>query len=444
MHGYRAAILTMTGEPSAQQTACVWHDDGLMVVENGVILAVGAYDDLAMRFKGLAVTAYPGHILCPGFVDLHIHLPQTQIVGANNTGLLDWLARHAFPAEAAFADPAHCRMQASHFLDELLSNGTTTALVFGSSHRASVEALFDDAFQRGMRLIAGKVLMDRHAPDALRDTVETGRADMLDLIAAAGRGRLGYAVTPRFALTSSPEQLAMAGEILRDHPQVWMQTHLAENHDEIARAGALFPHARDYLDIYAQAGLVTDRSVFAHCVHLEDDGLDRLANAGSAIAHCPSSNLFLGSGLFSLQRALARGVKVGVGSDVGGGDDISIPRTLNQAYKVAQLLGDRLDIYRALYMATLGGARALGLGEAIGSLEAGKEADFLLLDMAATPLLARRLAASTSLEDRLFALFMLGDDRMVAHAYVNGELRHSKDPGTPWPDLDIELDQGAS
>ncbi len=429
MHGYRAAILTMTGDPAVQGAgACVWHDDGLLVVENGAIVDCGAYEDLSPRFKGLAVTAYPGHILTPGFVDLHIHLPQASIIGASNGGLLDWLDRHAFPAEAAFADPAHCKIQAAQFLDELLANGTTTALVFGSSHKASVEALFNDAYQRGMRLISGKVLMDRGAPDALLDTVQTGRADTLDLIAQAKRGRLGYAVTPRFALTSSDAQLAMAGEIVRDHPDVWMQTHLAENHGEISEAGRLFPQARDYLDIYAGHGLVTDRSVFAHCVHLDDDGLDRLKGAGASIAHCPSSNLFLGSGLFSVKRALERGVNVGIGTDVGGGDDFSIPRTLNQAYKVAQLLGDTLSAFQAFYMATLGGARALNLGGAIGSLEPGKEADFLLLDTNATPVLSRRLAAAADLEDRLFALLMLGDARTVAHAYIAGVLHHSADP----------------
>jgi guanine deaminase len=434
LHGYRAAILTMTGDPAAVgSSACVWHEDGLLVVENGAIVDCGAYDALSPRFKGLAVTAYPGHILTPGFVDLHIHLPQASIIGASTSGLLDWLERHAFPAEAAFADPVHCKTEAARFLDELLANGTTTALVFGSSHKASVEALFDDAFQRGMRLIAGKVLMDRGAPDAVLDTVQTGRADTLDLIAQARRGRLGYAVTPRFALTSSDAQLAMAGQIVRDNPEVWMQTHLAESAAEIEAAGRLFPRARDYLDVYAGAGLVTGRSVFAHCVHLPDEALDRLSAAGSAIAHCPSSNLFLGSGLFSLKRALDRGVKVGIGTDVGGGDDFSIPRTLNQAYKVAQLLGDRLSAFQAFYMATLGGARALNLGDAIGSLEPGKEADFLLLDTAATPVLSRRLATATDLEDRLFALLMLGDARTVAHTYVAGELRYSKEPSADWP-----------
>ena len=428
MHGYRAAILTMTDDPALEgSSACVWHDDGLLVIENGVIVACGPYEDLSARFRGLGVTAYPGHILTPGFVDLHIHLPQASIIGAGNAGLLDWLERHAFPAEAAFADPAHCRTSAAQFLDELLANGTTTALVFGSSHKASVEALFEDAYQRGMRLIAGKVLMDRGAPDALLDTVQTGRADTLDLIAQARRGRLGYAVTPRFALTSSSEQLAMAGEIVGAHPEVWMQTHLAESPAETEAAARLFPSARDYLDVYARAGLVTDRSVFAHCVHLPNEALDRLSAAGSAIAHCPSSNLFLGSGLFSLKRALERGVKVGIGTDVGGGDDFSVPRTLNQAYKVAQLLGDRLSAFQAFYMATLGGARALNLSAAIGSLETGKEADFLLLDPAAIPVLSRRLAVAATDEDRLFALLMLGDARLIAHTYIAGALRHSSD-----------------
>jgi len=428
LHGYRAAVLTMTGDPAREgSSACVWHDDGLLVVENGLIVACGPYAALASRFRGIGVTAYPGHILTPGFVDLHIHLPQASIVGAGNAGLLDWLERHAFPAEAAFADPAHCRTQTAQFLDELQANGTTTALVFGSSHKASVEALFDDAYQRGMRLIAGKVLMDRGAPESLLDTVETGRADMLDLIAQARRGRLGYAVTPRFALTSSPEQLAMAGEIVGAHPEVWMQTHLAESAAETEAVARQFPSARDYLDVYANAGLVTGRSVFAHCVHLPNEALDRLSAAGSAIAHCPSSNLFLGSGLFSLKRALDRGVKVGIGTDVGGGDDFSVPRILNQAYKVAQLLGDTLSAFQAFYMATLGGARALNLGDAIGSLEAGKEADFLLLDPAAIPVLSRRLASSATDEDRLFALLMLGDARLIAHTYVAGDLRHSRD-----------------
>jgi guanine deaminase len=428
LHGYRAALLSLTADPAvAGPAACVWHDDGLLVVgDDGLIVEAGAYGDLAPRFQGLTVTAHPGRILAPGFVDLHVHLPQADIIGAANAGLLDWLERHAFPAEAAFADPAHARAESALFVDTLLANGTTTALAFGSSHRVSVEALFDAAFDRGMRLIAGKVLMDAHAPDALRDTVQTGRADTLSLIAAARRGRLGYAVTPRFALTSSTEQLAMAGQILRDHPQVWMQTHLAENLQEGETALARHPGADDYLNIYEQAGLVTSRSVFAHCVHLEDGALHRLAAAGASIAHCPSSNLFLGSGLFPLRRACACGVKTGIGTDVGGGDSFSIPRTLNQAYKVAQLRGDDLDPYTAFYLATLGGARALGLGDRIGSLEPGKEADFLLLDPAATPMLARRLAASKTEAERLFALLMLGDDRMVAATYLMGELKLSK------------------
>jgi guanine deaminase len=426
VHGYRAALLTMTGEPSQASDACAWHDDGLLVVgDDGLIADAGAYADLAPRHHGLAVTARPGCILCPGFVDLHVHLPQVEIVGGANAGLLDWLDAHAFPAEAAFADPVHARGQAALFVDQLLANGTTTALVFGSSHKASVEALFEEALLADMRLIAGKALMDRDAPAELMDTVETGRAEMLDLIAKAGRGRLGYAVTPRFAPTSTPEQLAMAGQVLRDHPQVWMQTHLAETVQEAEVAMRRHPGAADYLDIYARAGLLTGRSVFAHCVHLDDPALARLAGAGASIAHCPSSNLFLGSGLFSLRRALEKGVAVGIGSDVGAGDSLSIPRTLNQAYKVAQLLGDTLDPFHAFYMATLGGARTLGLDERIGALAVGREADFLLLDPAAVPLLSRRLARARDKADRLFALMMLGDDRLVAETYLMGQLRRT-------------------
>jgi len=432
LQGYRAALVHLTGNPTFDPDACVWCDDGLLVVsDEGLIVDSGPYAEIAPRFSGLSVSERPGCLLTPGFVDLHVHLPQADIIGGSNTGLLDWLETHAFPAEAAFADPGHARRESKLFVDELLANGTTTAMVFGSSHRVSVEALFDEAYGRGMRLIAGKVLMDRHAPQALLDTVDTGRADMLGLIRSSHRGRLGYAVTPRFALTSSPQQLAMAGEILRDHPEVWMQTHLAENLREAELACERHAGAQNYLEIYERSGLVTSRSVFAHCVHLQDDALDRLAGAGAAIAHCPSSNLFLGSGLFSLRRTLARGVKVGIGTDVGGGDSFSIPRTLNQAYKVAQLLGDVLDPFTAFYLATLGGAHALGLGDRIGSFQPGREADFLVLDPARIPLLERRLAVSTGLRDRLFALLMLGDDRLVAETWLMGERRAAKPAPAP-------------
>jgi guanine deaminase len=428
LQAYRAAIFHPLDDPTTNAgPAHAFHADGLLLVEDGVVVACGDHADLAGRLGDTPVTAFPGRMITPGFVDTHIHFPQGDIIAAHGAQLLDWLEQHTFPAEAAFADPAHAADAAAFFLGELLRNGTTSAMVFGSVHKASVEALFEAALARDMRLIAGKVLMDRHAPPGLCDTVETSRADMLDLIARwHGRGRLGYAVTPRFAISCSDAQLAMAGEVLAQHPGVWLQTHLSENHREIAETAALFPEASDYLNVYERFGLVGDRSVFAHGVHLEADAFDRLAAAGSAIAFCPSSNLFLGSGLFDLKGACDHGVKVGIGTDVGAGTSFSVLHTLGEAYKVGQLRGSSLDPFHAFYLATLGGARALGLGDKIGNLAPGKEADFLVLDLAATPLLARRTAGAITLPEKLFVLSILGDDRSIERTYLAGELAHSR------------------
>lgn len=428
LHAYRAALFHLTRDPdeAGEASAHIHHPDGLLLVEDGEIVAAGGYQALAAQLRDIPVTHLPGRLIVPGFVDLHVHFPQIDVIAAHGGQLLDWLEHQVFPAEAAFADPVHAAGAARAFVGELLRNGTTTALVFGSSHKASVEALFAEALARNMRLIAGKVLMDRFTPEALRDTVETGRRDTLDLIDAwAGKGRLGYAVTPRFAVTSSEAQLAMAGEVLARHPETWLQTHIAENEREIAEVAALFPSARDYLDVYAGFGLVGPRSVLAHGVHLGEDAFGRIAAAGAAIAHCPSSNLFLGSGLFDLGLACRCGVKVGIGTDVGAGTHFSVLSTLGEAYKVAQLRrGPALDPFQAFYLATLGGARALGLERRIGSLEPGKEADFLVLDPAATPLLARRMAHCRTLEDQLFALTILGDDRVVEQTYIAGVRQH--------------------
>jgi guanine deaminase len=435
LQAYRAAIFHLLDDPAKSAASThAYHPDGLLLVEDGRIAACGDFEDLAPRLGATPIEAFPGRLITPGFIDTHVHLPQTDIIAAHGGQLLDWLDRYVYPAEAAFADPHHAAEGARAFVAELLRNGTTTAMVFGSSHKVSVEALFAEALSRDMRLIAGKVLMDRNAPAALCDTVEDGRRETLELIAAwSGKGRLGYAVTPRFAITSSGEQLAMAGEILAAHPEVWLQTHLAENADEISQVAALFPEASDYLDVYARFGLVGPRSVFAHCVHLDDGGFTRLARAGAAAAFCPSSNLFLGSGLFDLKSACGHGVKVGLGTDVGAGTTFSILRTLGEAYKVGQLRGDALDPMQAFYLATLGGARALGLGEQIGNLAPGKEADFLVLDLAATPLLARRTAVATTPQERLFGLSILGDDRVVERVYLAGRLQHARDAAEPDP-----------
>lgn len=423
---FRASLLSVPDDP-AQGGTIRHHEDGLLVVEDGLVVAFGAHADLAPRFADVPVEHFPAGLIVPGFVDTHIHYPQTDRIAAHGAQLLEWLERHIFPAEAAFADRAHADEVAGFFLDELLRNGTTSALVFATVHAASVDALFEAALARDMRIVSGKVLMDL-GPASLHDSPDSGRADSEVLIARwRGRGRLGYAVTPRFALTSSDAQLAGAGALVAAHPDVLMHTHLAENTGEIAAVAARFPTARDYLDVYDRFGLVGPRSVFAHCVHLDDSALARMGAAGASIAFCPTSNLFLGSGLFDLARADAHGVKAGIGTDVGAGTSFSLLATLGEAYKVGQLRGQSLDPFRALHLATAGGAHALGLGDRIGGLQPGQEADFVVLDCAATPLLARRTAGA-SLSERLFALQILGDDRAIARTYLAGRCAWARRP----------------
>jgi guanine deaminase len=425
--GFRAEIVSTPRDPASGDPEAVRYEaDGLLVVEDGTVADRGDYRTLAPRYPGLAITAFPDRLITPGFVDAHVHYPQAEQIAAYGSQLLDWLERHIFPAEAAFADPIHARAQAELFLDELLRNGTTSALVFATVHAESVDALFEAALERDMRLITGKVLMDR-GPEGLRDTAEEGEAATQDLIARwRGRGRLGYAITPRFAITSSPEQLAGAGRLLAAHPDVLLHTHLAETQREIAEVATLYPEARDYLDAYARFGLVGPRSVFAHAIHLNHDAMGRLGRAGAAIAFCPTSNLFLGSGLFDLELAHRCGVCVGVGTDVGAGTSFSMLHTLGEAYKVGQLRGATLDPMRALYMATAGGAQALGIQSKVGALEIGQEADFLVLDPASTPLLARRTTGA-DIRDKLFALQILGDDRAISQTYVKGRRAHARD-----------------
>ncbi len=426
LRGFRAEFLAVPDDPAVAGTAAVvHHDDGLLVVEDGLVVARGGFAMLAPRFPGLAVEALPG-LLVPGFVDAHVHYPQVDRIAAHGDQLLDWLDRHIYPAEAAFAGRAHADATAAFFLDELLRHGTTTALVFATVHTHSVDALFAAALARAMRIVSGKVLMDL-GPEGLRDTPESGRAESEALIARwRGRGRLGYAVTPRFALTSSDAQLRAAGDLLRAHPDVLLHTHLAENRLELAGVAARFPAAADYLDAYDRFGLVGPRSVFAHGIHLGERALGRMAGCGAGIAFCPSSNLFLGSGLFDLARVASHGARIGIGTDIGAGTSFSILETMGEAYKVCQLRGFSLDPFRALHLGTAGGARLLGLRDRIGALEPGQEADFVLLDAAATPLLARR-TAGRPLAERLFALQILGDDRVVRATYVAGRLAHARD-----------------
>lgn len=425
LHAFRAEMLSVPEDPASGSHDAIRHfADGLMVVEDGLIVAVGPYADLAPRFGDVPVEALAG-LVVPGFIDAHVHYPQLERIASHGEQLLEWLERHIFPAETAFADPVHAAAIAAAFLDELLRNGTTSALVFATVHAASVDALFETALARDMRITSGKVLMDL-GPETLRDTPAEGRAETEALIARwRGRGRLGYAVTPRFALTSSDAQLADAGTIVADHPDVLMHTHLSENPGEIAAVAERFPSARDYLDVYDRFGLVGRRSVFAHCVHMSDPALTRMAEAGAGIAFCPTSNLFLGSGLFDLAACDAHRIRIGMGTDIGAGTSLSLLHTMGEAYKVCQLRGAALDPFRALHLATMGGARVMGIADRVGGLLPGQEADFVLLDPAATPLLARRTRGA-SLHDRLFALQILGDDRAVAATFLRGRAAHRR------------------
>ena len=428
---YRSQILYMRDDPriAGEGDAGWYHRDGLIIVENGHVAAIGAYDELAPTLaKDVQVEHFDNALLTPGFIDTHVHFPQTDIIGAYGAQLLDWLNTYTYPAEAAFADRAHAENAAHFFVNELLRNGTTSALVFATSHEHSVDALFSAALAKNMRLYTGKVLMDRNAPHDLCDGADLGRDATVRLIKRwQGKGRLGYAVTPRFAPTSSPEQLQMAGELLAVYPETRLQTHLSENKSEIELAAQLFPQARDYLDIYDRFGLLTERSVFAHSLHMEDDAFERIAKADAAISFCPTSNLFLGSGLFAIDAARRANAQVSIGTDVGAGVSFSILHTLKSAYKVGQLGGTSVDPFTLFYLATLGGAKALGVADKIGQLAPGAEADFVVIDFSATPLLDRRLRAAHDLKERLFALMILGDDRAISHTYIAGSCAHRRD-----------------
>jgi len=423
--GYRGEILSLGHDP-AEAPDAVRHDaDGLLVVEDGRIVARGAFADVFPRFPGLAVEALDG-LIVPGFIDAHVHYPQLDRIASHGEQLLDWLDRHIFPAEKAFADPAHAAEVAEAFLSELLRHGTTSALVFGTVHAASVDAFFRAAEARGLRMACGKVLMDL-GPEGLKDTAESGVSESEALIRRwHGRGRLTYAVTPRFALTSSDAQLAGAGKLLADHPGVLLHTHLSENTREIAEVAARFPDAADYLDAYDRFGLVTDRSVFAHGVHLPDRSCERLAETGAGVAVCPSSNLFLGSGMFDFAQAERHGVRIGLGSDIGAGTSLSLLHNAGVAYQAGLFKDYRLDPLRALWLATGGSARLLHIDGDVGMLAEGQEADFVVLDDKATPLLARRTAGASVVE-RLFALQVLGDDRAVRRTYVLGRCAWDRD-----------------
>ncbi len=422
---FRASILHCLGDPGEQADASAvqYFADGLLIVEDGYVAALGEAEALAAGLADdIELVDHSGKLIVPGFIDCHVHFPQVDIIGSYGEQLLDWLARYAYPAEEAFTDADHAHAVADFFIDELLRNGTTTALVFPTVHPQSVDAIFAAADKRGMRMLSGKVLMDQNCPETLRDDPGSAYHDSRQLIEKwHGKNRLGYAITPRFAITSSEAQLRAAGKLAAEFPDVHVHTHLAENHDECELIAQQFPWSRSYFDVYEQLGLVRERSVFAHCLHLDDQDRMQLAKRGAAIAFCPTSNLFLGSGLFDLRGARECGIRTGIATDVGGGTSLNMFRTLSDAYKVLQLQGQTLPAFSALYLATLGAANALYLDDRIGNFIAGKEADFVVIDYAASSITRRRLSQCVDIAERLFSLLTLGDDRSIAATYVLGK-----------------------
>ena len=423
MKAYRAAVLRFAEDRSA-----VYEEDGLLVVGPDAIgrqavRAVGAYSALAGNYPGVAIEHWPGRIIAPGFVDLHIHFPQTDVIGSPAEGLLPWLENYTFPHESRFADPSYAADMAKVFLDELQRNGVTTALTFCTSHPASVNALMGESQARGLRMIAGKVLQDRHSPVGVRDDTEQSLIDTEALIGKwHGQGRLGYAITPRFAPSCSEAQLRGAGELAAKYPDVWIQSHVAENKDEVRWARELFPQARSYLSIYDDFGLMRERAIYAHCIHFDDDDRSLMRRTGAAAAISPTSNLFLGSGFFDYEGAERIGYRYGLASDVGGGTSFSPFHTMLAAYYVGRegqtKPGLSLSPQALWWQHTAGAAQALGLEGVVGNLQPGCEADFVVLNPQATPLLARKTAQANSLDELLFALIVLGDDRVIEKTCV--------------------------
>lgn len=422
IQAFRSSILHFKANKQAE-----YFDDGILVIEDDKVKKVASAKDLLPELIGVDVQVFENKIIMPGFIDTHIHYPQVDVIASYGEQLLDWLNNYTFPTELQFEDTEFAKETADFFLDELLKNGTTTALVFGTKHKQSVDAFFEASSARNTRMICGKVMMNRNAPEDLCDDVQSSYDDSQALIDQwHGNGRQLYAVTPRFAITSTGEQLEKAGQLLQDNPTVYMQTHLSENKDEIAFTMELFPERESYLDVYDHYGLLGPRSVFAHGVHLEDQDFKRLTETQSSISFCPTSNLFLGSGLFNLEAANGFGTQVSVATDVGGGTSFSMLQTLSEAYKICQLRNYSLDAKQAFYMATLGNAKTLQLDDKIGNLETGKEADFIVVDLASTALMERKQSKCKNLDEVLFSLMMLGDDRAISATYVAGEKVYEK------------------
>lgn len=424
MHAYRASLLRFdaTGKP-------LFEEDGLLVVGpdprgRQIVVAAGAFDSIRAQYADVPMTQWLGRIIAPGFIDMHIHFPQTDIIGAPSEGLLPWLENYTFPAESRFSDAAHSAGVAEFFFDEMLRNGVTTSLTFATSHVQSVDAFFEAAQRRSLRMITGKVLQDRHSPDGVRDDTEQSLIDTQSLIEKWHNvDRLGYAITPRFAPTSTDAQLRGAGELAAKYPDTWIHSHVAENKDEVKWARELFPRARSYLDVYAGFGLMRERAVYAHCIHFDDDDRRLMRETGAATAVSPTSNLFLGSGFFDFEGADRIDCRYGLASDVGGGTSFSPFHTMMAAYYVGRegqtKPGVSIAPSELWWRHTGGAALALGLDGVVGNLQPGNEADFVVLNPKVTPLLARKTGLAANLEELLFSMIVLGDDRLIERTVIS-------------------------
>lgn len=420
------ATLSYSGNPMqrAWEDAVKIDTEGGVLIEDGRIAAVGNGERLRADHPQAEVTRYADALICPGFVDAHVHYPQTAIIASWGKRLIDWLNTYTFPEEMRLSDPAYAGDIAARYLDLTLAHGTTTVASYCTIHPHSADALFQAAEDRGQRIVAGKTCMDRNAPEGLRDTVQSAYDDSKALIERwHGKGRASYAITPRFSPTSTPEQLSALGTLWAEHPTCLMQTHLSEQTDEIEWVRGLFPEARDYLDTYETHGLLGERGLYGHAIHLEPREIDRLAETGGALVHCPTSNTFIGSGLFDMTGLAARGIPLALATDTGGGSSFSMLRTMAAAYEVGQLRGTPLHAAQLIWLATAGSARSLHLQDHVGSLATGMEADITVLSLDSTPAIAQRHAAAKDIWESLFATIMMGDDRAIANVWVAGARR---------------------
>ncbi|MDW6094111.1 guanine deaminase [Vibrio rhizosphaerae] len=425
---HRGEILHFPTRTDSPEQNYQYLNDGILVIEQGKIIDL-LDADVFFRHHPIAPEQVETHsgLLIPGMIDSHVHYPQMEMIASYGRQLLEWLNDYTFPVETKYADSSYAALQADAFIKQLFAHGTTTASVFATVHPQSVDAFFNAAATYQARMICGKVLMDRHSPDNLRDTADSGYRESKDLLERwHHQGRALYAITPRFAPTSTPEQLALAGQLAQEHPDAFIQTHLSENTDEIDWVKSLFPDAKDYLDVYERYGLVRDRALFGHGIHLEPREYQALASSHSSVIFCPTSNLFIGSGLFPYFSVKEHGIPVAIASDVGGGTSLNLLVNQAEAYKILQLQHQNLNPFESLYLCTQGAAVAMQLEHQIGNLNPGTEADFIELDINGTPMLKQRMAQAKTLEEKLFALIMLADERVIRQTYVNGQRVYSR------------------